>query len=66
LDERDARRAAKKMGLRVLGTIGILIWARRVGKIPSLRNALDALQNEAKFRISDRVYDKAVKEVGEQ
>ena len=38
LDERDARRAAKQLGLRVLGTVGILIWARRAGEIVSLRN----------------------------
>lgn len=66
LDERDARRAAKKLGLRVLGTLGILIWAKRVGKLPSLREALDALQNQARFRISRALYERALREVGEQ
>lgn len=65
LDERDARRAAKRLGLHVLGTIGILIWARRVGKLPSLRGALDALQTRAKFRISRTLYERALGEVGE-
>lgn len=44
LDERDARRAAKQLNLCVLGTVGILIWARRTARIASLRQALDALQ----------------------
>lgn len=66
LDERDARRAAKRMGLRVLGAIGILIWAKRMGKIPTLRGALDALQSRAKFRISRTLYERALSEAGEQ
>lgn len=37
LDERDARRAARQLNLSVLGTVGILIWARRTGRITSLR-----------------------------
>ncbi|MCD6169647.1 MAG: DUF3368 domain-containing protein [Candidatus Latescibacteria bacterium] len=66
LDERDARQAAKRLGLRVLGTIGILIWARRMGKLPSLKEALDALQTRAKFRISRALYERALREVGER
>ena len=33
LDEKDARRIAKQLGLRVLGTVGILIWGKKVGKV---------------------------------
>ena len=66
LDERNARRAAKQLGLRVLGTVGILIWARQTGNITSLREALDALQTRAKFRISQQLYERALSEVGEQ
>jgi predicted nucleic acid-binding protein len=43
LDEKDARRIAKQLGLRVLGTIGILVWGKRVGKINNLRQVLDIL-----------------------
>ena len=66
LDERDARRAAKQLGLRVLGTVGILVWAKRGGKITSLRENLDKLKSMAKFRISQILYDRALGEVGEQ
>jgi len=66
LDERDARWAARQLGLRVLGTVGIPIWARRVGKLASLQEALDALQTQAKFRIGRSLYERALHEVGEQ
>lgn len=65
LDEKDARRIAKQLGLRVLGTIGILVWGKRVGKINNLRQVLDILQNRAMFRISYTLYQQALKSVGE-
>jgi len=66
LDERDARRAAKRLGLRVLGTVGILIWARRVGKIANLREVLDARQSQGRFRISQTLYERALGAGAEQ
>jgi uncharacterized protein len=66
LDERDARRSAKRMGLRVLGTVGLLIWAKQTGRIPSLRQVLDELQNRAKFRLSQTLYEQALDAVGER
>ena len=65
LDEKDARRIAKQIGLRVLGTIGILVWGKRVGKINNLRQVLDILQNRAMFRISHTLYQQTLKSVGE-
>ena len=66
LDERDARRAAKHLGLRVLGTVGILVWAKRGGKITSLRENLDKLKSIAKFRMSQSLYERVLGEAGEQ
>ena len=65
LDEKDARRIAKQLGLRVLGTIGILVWGKRVGKINDLRQVLDILQSQAMFRISHTLCQQALKSVGE-
>jgi hypothetical protein len=65
LDERDARRAALKLGIKVLGTIGILTWAKKIGLLPSLQAELDSLQNEGKFRISVELYAKVLYEVNE-
>lgn len=65
LDEKEARRAARRLGLRVLGTIGVLIWARRRGLISSLGTHLRTLQEQGGFRISQELYREAIRQVGE-
>ena len=65
LDERSARRKAISLGLTVLGTVGILIWAKRVGLIENLRQQLNALQITGHFHISRTVYKQALQSVGE-
>ena len=65
LDERDARRTAERMGLRVLGTVGILVWAKRTGRVESLRTDLDALVGRGRFRLSQALRDRALREAGE-
>jgi len=65
LDERDARETAEAFGLDVLGTIGMLIWAKRKGQIPNLKAELDRLINIAGFWISKELYKRALMEVGE-
>jgi len=65
VDEKDARRSAHRLGLKTLGTIGILIWAKRSGFIPNLKELLDDLQTRAKFRLSREVYDEALRAGGE-
>ena len=65
LDERDGRRAAKALGLRVTGVLGILLKARLQGQLPSLRQAMDDLRNRAGFRISDALYGQLLIAAGE-
>jgi len=65
LDEKNARRVAKRMKLPVLGTVGILIWAKQNGLIPNLKEQLDALQLVGKFRLSTLIYQESLKKVGE-
>ena len=65
LDEKNARRVARRMGLPVLGTVGILIWAKQTGLIPTLKEQLDALQTQGQFRLSQFVYQQALNRVGE-
>jgi hypothetical protein len=65
LDEKKARQVARRMSLPVLGTLGLLIWAKRQGVIVNLQEQLDALRTVAKFRLSQQVYDEALKQVGE-
>lgn len=65
LDEKNARRVARQMGLPVLGTAGILIWAKQQGLIITLKEQLDALQNQGEFRLSQSLYQEALNRVGE-
>lgn len=65
LDETDARRVAERYGLRKTGVVGLLIRAKREGKIASLREELDKLQNQAGLWIAERLYLQALRAVGE-
>lgn len=60
LDEKNARQIAKRLHLPMLGTVGILIWAKQNGLISSLKEQLDILQTVGKFRLSYLVYQDAL------
>jgi predicted nucleic acid-binding protein len=59
IDERKGRGIAKELNLRIIGTIGILIEAKKLGLIDSPENILDKLQN-AGFRISKQLSDNLI------
>ena len=65
LDEKDARLIAVKYNLKTLGTVGLLIRAKKKGKITQLKPELDKLINEGNFRISEDIYNRTLTEVGE-
>jgi hypothetical protein len=64
LDESEARRAAEIYSLPKTGVIGVLIRAKKVGLIASLRVELDKLREG--FWIEDRLYYRALVAVGEE
>lgn len=64
LDERRGRRYAQTLGLPVVGTAGLLVQAKRSGLIREVRPLLDALRDSG-FRLSERVYARAVVLAGE-
>jgi uncharacterized protein len=66
LDEKDARRSARRLSIPVLGTVGILVQARRKGIVTNLKEQLDSLQIDGGFRLSDQVYFEALRSVGEK
>lgn len=61
LDDRDARRAAKTMGLNVLGTLGVILRARAEGRIESAGVLLKALQHQG-LRLDDRLVATALRD----
>jgi predicted nucleic acid-binding protein len=65
LDEREGRKAAKSLGLKVTGVLGVLLRARREGTLPSLRKAMEKLQEDAGFRISPDLFAQLLKAGGE-
>ena len=64
LDEKDARKFAELTGIKVLGTVGILILAKRQNIVKSLRKKLEELEM-AGFRLSSEIHEKALESVGE-
>jgi predicted nucleic acid-binding protein len=56
IDDGDGRKSAKQLGLKIAGTVGILLLASDEGML-DLKNALDELKS-AGFRLSDREYGK--------
>ena len=49
VDERKARRMARRMGFAITGTLGVLLLAKEQGLITALRPLLDALQASGFF-----------------
>ena len=66
LDESDARRTAELYGLTRTGIIGILIRAKREGRIKSLNDELEVLRTRAGFWIDEKLYQQALRSVGEK
>jgi predicted nucleic acid-binding protein len=60
LDEKEGRHAAQRLGLRVLGVVGILLDAKANGAIGTLRPHLDTLRQTAGFYLSTSLYQHAL------
>jgi len=55
IDDADARRCAKTLGIPMLGTGGLLVLAKRRGLIPSVTEALHALRRAGLWLSDDLV-----------
>ena len=64
MDERKGRQIASSMGIRITGTLGVLMQAKNNGLIDSIKPLLDVLIN-ANIRISDSLYHSILEQVGE-
>ena len=65
LDERSARNVAIRLQYPVLGTVGLLVWAKRKRIIPNLRDELSLLHERGGFHLSKSLYEYALQQVGE-
>jgi predicted nucleic acid-binding protein len=56
IDERLGRKEAVRLGLSIIGLLGILLLAKHRTLIPQVQPVMDALINKAGFRISHQLY----------
>ncbi len=64
LDDREARLQAKRLGLPVTDTLGILLRAKRLGLIESLRDELNKLKEKG-FCVSKSLEERILRMAGE-
>lgn len=60
LDEAEGREAARRLGIPVVGTVGILAAARRDGRMPRLKPVLDDLIQHHRFRLAAVLYEQLI------
>ena len=65
IDDLLGRGVAKRMGLPVIGVLGVLLQAKRAGHIAAIRPSLDALVL-ARYRVSDTLIAAVLKQANEQ
>jgi uncharacterized protein len=56
LDEKEGRHAAQRLGLKVVGVMGVLLEAKSHGYLDAVHPHLDALRRTAGFYVSDSFY----------
>jgi predicted nucleic acid-binding protein len=64
IDDLQGRRCATSLGVPLRGTLGLVLRAKRSGRILSARNALDQLMAAGMY-LSRGILDAALAEVGE-
>lgn len=65
LDDNAAKKTAKYLGLRMIGTLGILVLAKKKGFIKEVSPMLDALKRDG-FFVSDDLCDLVLKQASEK
>lgn len=65
MDESSGRAMARNLKVKLTGTLGLLLQAKRSGRIPSLKFEMDRLVQDAGFFVSDRIRNTFLAEAGE-
>jgi predicted nucleic acid-binding protein len=64
IDERKGRKVAKEMGIKITGSLGLLITAKQKGYIEAVKPIIVEIQR-TNFRISERLIQHALEKVNE-
>jgi uncharacterized protein len=65
IDERLGRSIAEARGLRIVGLLGVLLMAKKSGRIPSVKQLISLLESRAGFFVSDSVKQIVLAAAGE-
>ena len=60
IDERLGRQEAVRLGLSIIGILGVLLIAKQRNLITQVKPVMDALVNKAGFRISPQLYQRVL------
>lgn len=58
IDERLGRQEAIRLGLPIIGILGVLLVAKQRSLIPQVQPVMNALINQAGFRVSPQLYER--------
>jgi predicted nucleic acid-binding protein len=64
IDEKRGRIVALRNGVKTIGTIGTLLYAKQKGFVENIKPLLDILDQNG-FRISDILYNQTLERAGE-
>jgi len=64
MDERRGRQTAIRQGVPLFGVLGVLLQAKRIGKLERIAPALERMQTNG-YRISQALIDEALRLAGE-
>ncbi|MBE9261724.1 DUF3368 domain-containing protein [Microcystis sp. LEGE 00066] len=60
IDERLGRQEALRLGLSIIGILGILLVAKQRSLIPQVQPVIDTLISQAGFRVSPQLYQRVL------
>ncbi len=60
MDERLGRQEALRLGISIIGILGILLVAKQRNLISQVQPVMDALINQAGFRVSPQLYQRVL------
>lgn len=64
IDEIKGRKAAKELGIRITGSLGVLVAAKKKGHVQAIKPLIDKIQR-TNFRISKELIERVLEKVNE-
>ena len=64
IDELKGRKVAEKLNLRYSGTFGLILKAKQIGLINSVRPILEKIKS-TNFRFDEKLFEKVLEQAGE-